>query len=266
MSIISPLPYTIANGDPVDATPVQANLNQIVSNVNSNAAPAGGNAATEFLVATTTNPAGAVPLAQAQSQFAPISGGSGYAAPSGSATQVFSVGAAASGSAQAPQAQQLANGSLPIEASSTASGATGVTPATNDNSTLVPTTAWVWNSIQALVASVIAAVATAAGFASSFGANGYVKFPSWLGGFVVQWVQTGASPTIPGGGSYGQTVSLPISFPNACLAAIANPYSASATLLAAQIVSISTTSIAVELNNASTASYSASVIAIAVGH
>lgn len=76
MAIINPLPYTIANGDPVDATPVQANLNQIVSNVNANAAAVAGNASQEFLVATTANPAGAVPLAQAQQQFAALNGSS----------------------------------------------------------------------------------------------------------------------------------------------------------------------------------------------
>lgn len=38
MSIIAPLPYNIANGDPIDATPVMANFNQILNNVNSNAA------------------------------------------------------------------------------------------------------------------------------------------------------------------------------------------------------------------------------------
>ena len=115
MAIINPLPYTIANGNPVDATPVEANLTQIVSNVNANAALVGGNASQEFLVATTTNPAGAVPLAQAQSQFAPISGSTNYAPASGSpnytpaggsSAQVFSVAPAASGSAQAPQIAQ----------------------------------------------------------------------------------------------------------------------------------------------------------------
>jgi microcystin-dependent protein len=38
MAIIAPLPYNIANGDPIDATPPMANFNQIVANVNSNAA------------------------------------------------------------------------------------------------------------------------------------------------------------------------------------------------------------------------------------
>ena len=37
MAIISPLTYTIANGQAVDATPLMADLNQIVGNVNANA-------------------------------------------------------------------------------------------------------------------------------------------------------------------------------------------------------------------------------------
>ena len=96
MTIINPLPYTIANGDPVDATPVQANLNQIVSNVNANAAAVAGNASQEFLVATTTNPAGAVPLAQAQSQFAGING---------SSSQAFNVASGTSGTLAIPLSQ-----------------------------------------------------------------------------------------------------------------------------------------------------------------
>lgn len=38
MAIIAPLPDVINNGDPIDATPVMANFNQIVANVNANAA------------------------------------------------------------------------------------------------------------------------------------------------------------------------------------------------------------------------------------
>ena len=37
MTIINPLTYNIANGQAIDATPVMADLNQIVSNVNANA-------------------------------------------------------------------------------------------------------------------------------------------------------------------------------------------------------------------------------------
>ena len=91
MTIINPLPYNIANGQAVDAGPVMADLNAIVNNVNANAALVGGNASQEFLVATTTNPAGAVPLAQAQTAFAALNGSSAQvfnAAPAITSTQV----------------------------------------------------------------------------------------------------------------------------------------------------------------------------------
>ena len=47
-----------------------------------------------------------------------------------------------------------------------------------------------------------------AGFSASFGLNGFVAFPSWLGGLVIQWgryLATGNSTT---------TVTMPTSFPN----------------------------------------------------
>lgn len=123
MAIINPLPYTIANGDPVDATPVMADLNQIVADTNANAAPVAGSSSQEFLVATTTNPAGAVPLLQAQQQFAALGGSATEAfsastvtattvntgtisGTSGSFSGAVSVGAAAASSSDAPQIQQ----------------------------------------------------------------------------------------------------------------------------------------------------------------
>ena len=134
MAIISPLAYTIANGDPVDATPVQANLSQIVQDVNANAAPIAGSASQQFLVASTTNPAGAVPLAQAQSDFAPISGStvyapvsgsSNYASISGSSTQVFNV-ASASSPTEAVPLQQTLGGGASAYTDQTANRAVGV--------------------------------------------------------------------------------------------------------------------------------------------
>lgn len=69
---------------------------------------------------------------------------------------------------------------------------------------------------QDTVSSVIAAVATAAGFAHSFTANGYIKFPSWLGGIIFQWGAAYSGTT-----SAGTTVAYPVAFPNVtwqCLA------------------------------------------------
>ena len=88
MAIINPLTYNIANGQAVDATPLMADLNQIVSNVNTNAA--GLSQSNTFASGTTQN--------------------------FGSATTLVS--GAASGTAQPVQAQQLANDSLPIHATS----------------------------------------------------------------------------------------------------------------------------------------------------
>ncbi|UHH28285.1 hypothetical protein LUW10_20725 [Pseudomonas veronii] len=53
------------------------------------------------------------------------------------------------------------------------------------------------------------------GFASLFAANGYLKFPDWLGGFIIQWGNAGI------GDDTIVDVTLPISFPNSFFAAIA---------------------------------------------
>lgn len=58
------------------------------------------------------------------------------------------------------------------------------------------------------ITSSMASIATASGFAALLAANGYVKFPSWLGGLIVQW---GATGLISSGSNL--SVTYPISFP-----------------------------------------------------
>jgi hypothetical protein len=87
-------------------------------------------------------------------------------------------------------------------------GGTGLAaPGASGNVLTSNGTSWLTSSIQSLVSSCIAAVATAAGFSYSFGTTGYLVFPSWLSGIIFQW----------GNNSIGQnatiTQSLPISFP-----------------------------------------------------
>lgn len=60
MTIISPLPYTLTNGTPNDATQVQANFAQIVADTNANAARSGANSDITSLTGLTT------PLSAAQ--------------------------------------------------------------------------------------------------------------------------------------------------------------------------------------------------------
>ena len=79
MTIINPLTYNIANGQAVDATPLMADFNQIVSNVNANAAALAGSSSQVFNVANATTSTEAVALGQAQS------GGYNYAADTGAA-------------------------------------------------------------------------------------------------------------------------------------------------------------------------------------
>lgn len=72
------------------------------------------------------------------------------------------------------------------------------------------------------------AAAQAAGFVFNTSAA-YIKFPSWLGGFIIQWTSVTAGAPVG--------VSWPIAFPNTCLYA------------GTQVASASTTTYGVNVNN-----------------
>ena len=72
------------------------------------------------------------------------------------------------------------------------SPSTSATEASTDNSTRIATTAW-----------------AKVGFAISLGGAGYIKFPTWLGGLIIQWATS--SVTTNAGGD--QSISFPIAFP-----------------------------------------------------
>ncbi len=83
----------------------------------------------------------------------------------------------------------------------------GSDPTFTDNSWKGASTSWVRGAMSA--------IATAAGFAASLTANGYIKFPSWLGGLVIQWGTAGAVDP-------QQTITFPIAFPTLCALAVSS--------------------------------------------
>jgi hypothetical protein len=83
-----------------------------------------------------------------------------------------------------------------------------ITPASSDNSTNAATTAWVRTFVNAL---------NAAGYSISLTNPGYILFPTFLGGLIIEWGLVGSTS----GGS-GSSISFPKTFPNSVLAVVAN--------------------------------------------
>ena len=54
------------------------------------------------------------------------------------------------------------------------------------------------------------------GFAISLTTNGYIIFPNWFGGLIIQWGKT--SPVT----GYTQTITFPIAFPTKCVTVVSN--------------------------------------------
>ena len=63
--------------------------------------------------------------------------------------------------------------------------------------------------------SLVSTIWAKTGFAFSLAANGYIKFPTWFSGLVIQWGRI----SMGGGGDNG--VTFPIVFPHACLEVLA---------------------------------------------
>ena len=74
------------------------------------------------------------------------------------------------------------------------------TPLSTDNDTSIATTAW-----------------AKLGFAFLFASPGYIKFPDWLGGWIVEW---GISVSGAGGDT---SVSFPLAFPNNVFPVLCTP-------------------------------------------
>jgi len=61
-----------------------------------------------------------------------------------------------------------------------------------------------------------------AGFSVSLTVNGYILFPTWLGGLIIQWGSATYGQTVVGDGTATVAFTFPIAFPNATLGVISN--------------------------------------------
>lgn len=142
------------------------------------------------------------------------------------------------------------------------------TPLPNDRSTRVATTAWVMNAMASLAAG--------AGFGIRLEDVGYIQFPSWLGGLVIQWSKvTGVvnGSTTIGGVEYAIIpIVWAITFPNTVFMAVASggaPTSGEGDEMNAGVQALTTSGANVRLSRvigAYAAGQSASAHIIAVGY
>ncbi|UOA08618.1 hypothetical protein [Methylobacter sp. S3L5C] len=109
------------------------------------------------------------------------------------------------------------NNKAPLNSPSFTSTPTSTQATDSDNSYRIATTNW--------IRSAMANIASSAGLTASYGVNGYIKFPSWLGGLVIQW---GVSQGIQS--DTQSYCGFAMAFPNACLNVVATPKATSSTI------------------------------------
>ena len=95
----------------------------------------------------------------------------------------------------------LANRFSPVDSPAFTGTPTAPTPGSADNSTRIATTAW-----------------AKFGFAISLGPVGYIKFPTWLGGLIVQW----GTSVVTTDGAAQAAFPFPLTFPSNVYTTVAN--------------------------------------------
>ncbi|MGU5686640.1 gp53-like domain-containing protein [Aeromonas allosaccharophila] len=106
-----------------------------------------------------------------------------------------------------------------------------------------------------------------AGFAFLGGQNGYIAFPTWLGGLIIQWGKV-AAQSVPAGNFVKVPVTFPVTFPNAVQAVMASPVVASVSYVSAgpdSVASSNTGTVITLMNGFSGAAQSFGAVWIAFG-
>lgn len=114
-----------------------------------------------------------------------------------------------------------------------------------------------------LKATLVTYLSTTTGFAISLTNNGYIKLPSWLGGLIIQWGTYFIGDVI---NSNGIPITLPITYPNGNLFAIAGQQETSAGAWNAFVIGKSTTQVIIAPQEWSAVAQSASINWLSIGY
>ncbi len=112
------------------------------------------------------------------------------------------------------------SGTVVFDANGDARGRTW--PAT-DNSVSFATTAWVRNAMADIASKAGFSYSGAALTATAQQPSGFVKLPSWLGGYIFCWVGGDLPPVAEEGADYDRAVAFPVAFSQGYFFAIVSP-------------------------------------------